>query len=51
MNESIYAVCVEGRGSNEELINDDSERPKIDCMIVWKLLDELGCHVEGRALD
>ena len=27
MNKRIYAVCVEGRGSNEELINDDSKRP------------------------
>ena len=39
MNQRIDTVRVERRSSNEKLINDDSERPKINRVIVWKFLD------------
>ena len=42
LDEAVDAVRVERRLADVELVEDDPERPKVNRMIVWLLLHQLG---------
>jgi hypothetical protein len=46
VDQGVDGVCIEGWGTNEKFVNDDSERPEIYCVIVGKFLNKLRCHVK-----
>ncbi|CAM9552615.1 unnamed protein product, partial [Ectocarpus fasciculatus] len=50
VDEGVDGVGVERRLSHQELVEDDPEGPKVHCEVVRLLFDQLGRHVEGRAL-
>lgn len=51
VNQGVDRVRVEWRGANKQLVDDHTERPQIDCMVVRQLLDQLRSHVEWSSLD
>ena len=51
VDQRVDTVCVEGWGAHEQLVDDDSQRPQIDSVIVGELLDKLRCHVKRCTLD
>ncbi len=51
MDQRVNAVGVERRSANKKFINDDSETPEIDSVVVRQLLDQLGGHIQGSPFD
>lgn len=51
VDETIDGIRVERRLSNEQFVQDDSQRPEIHCVIVRLFFHEFGCHVQRRSLD
>jgi hypothetical protein len=51
MDQSVDTVCVERRGSFEQLVNDYTQRPKVDRVVVGQFLHQLWCHVKWGTLD
>ena len=51
VNQRVDTVRVERWRPHEELVDDDSERPQVNGVVVGQLLHELWCHVQRRSLD
>ena len=45
VDQRIDTVGVEGWRAHEQFVNDDTQGPEVDRMIVWQLLDQLWSHV------
>lgn len=51
VDQRVDTVRIKRRCAHEELVNDDTEGPEVDRVVVGELLDEFRCHVEGSSLD
>ena len=51
MDQGVDTICVEGRRPHEQLVDDDSQGPEVDSVVVRQLLHQLRRHVERRTLD
>ena len=51
VDQRVDTVRIKGRCAHKELVDDDSERPQVNSMVVRKLLDKLWSHIKWRAFD
>ena len=51
VNQRVDRIRVKWRCSNKEFINDDSKGPQVYSVVVWQLLNQFWCHVQGRSLN
>ena len=51
MDESVNGVRVEWRCAHKQLVDDDTKRPQIDCMIVWEFLNQFRSHIQRSSLN
>ena len=45
VDECINAVGIERRGSHKEFVNDDTQGPEINSVIIWQFLYKLRRHI------
>ena len=51
MDQSIDTVCIEWGSPYKELIDNDTKRPQVNCVVVRQFLNKLGSHVKWSSLN
>ena len=51
VDQGVDRVGVKGRRPNKELVDNDSQRPQIDSVVVGQFLHQLWSHVQRSSLD